>query len=58
MATRVRISVIPSVEESLCNLGTFAFVALHLLSTGGNHLPTVAELLRLIESLEGLHTHV
>ena len=58
MAKRVRLSVIPSAEESLRNLGTFAFVVSHLLSTGGLHLSDFAEILRLILSLEGLHTHV
>ena len=35
MATRIRLAVIPSADEALCDLGTFAFVASHLFSTGG-----------------------
>ena len=35
MATRIRLAVIPSADEALCNLGTFAFVASHLFSAGG-----------------------
>ena len=45
-------------DEALCDLGTFAFVASNLFSTGGRHLSAVAELLRLIKSLEYLNTRV
>ena len=51
MAARVRLAVIPPVDEALRDLGTlasideeiraigmFVFVASHLLSTGGRHL--------------------
>ena len=37
MADRVRLDVITSAEKALCNLGTFAFVTLHLFSAGGRH---------------------
>ena len=57
-AARVCLAAIPSAEEALRNLGTFAFVASHLFSTGGRHSSAVAELLRLIERLEELHTEV
>ena len=58
MAARVRLAVIPSADEALCDLGTFAFFALHLFPAGGRHLSAVAELLLLIERLEELHTEV
>ena len=58
MAVRVRLAVIPSVAEALRDLGTFAFVTLHLFSAGRRHLSAVVELLRLIERLEELHTEV
>ena len=45
-------------EEALRDLGTFAFTALHLFSACGRHSSAVAELLRLIERLEELHTEV
>ena len=57
-AARVRLAAIPSAEEALRDLGTFAFVASHLFSAGGRHSSAVAELLRLIEILEELHTEV
>ena len=57
-AARVRLAAIPSAEEALRDLGTFAFVASHLFSAGGRHSSAVAELLRLIERLEELHTKV
>ena len=57
-ATWVRLAVILSAEEALCDLGTIAFVASHLFSTGALHSSAVAELLRLIERLEELHTEV
>ena len=58
MAVRVRLSVIPSADEALRDLGTFAFVASHLFSAGRRHLSAVNKLLRLIERLEELHTEV
>ena len=58
MAVRVRLSLIPSVDKALCDLGTFAFVVLHLFSVGGRHSSFIAKLLRLIESLEEIHTEV
>ena len=58
MAARVRLSIILSADESPYNIGTFAFVALHLFSAVGRHSSAVAELLRLIERLEDLHTEV
>ena len=58
MATRVCPSVIPSADDTLKDLGTFAFVALYLFSAGGRHSSDVAKLLRLIERLEELHTEV
>ena len=58
MAVRIRLAVIPSADEALRDLGTFAFVASHLFSAGGHHLSAVAEILRLIERLEELHTEV
>ena len=51
MATRVCLDVIPSADEELCDLGTFAFVASHLFFAGGHHLSAVAKLLRLIGGL-------
>ena len=48
----------PSTEEALCDPRIFAFVTLHLFSTGGWHLSAVAELLCLIERLEELYTEV
>ena len=40
-AVRVFLANIPSVEEALRNLATFAFVALRLFSAVGRHLPSV-----------------
>ena len=57
-AVRFRLAAMTCAEETICDLGTFAFVASHLFSTGGQHSSAVAELLRLIESLEELHTKV
>ena len=51
MVVSVRLVVIPSVDKALCNLVTFAFVALHLFSAGRRHLLAAAELLHLIERL-------
>ena len=36
----------------------FAFVALHLLSAGGRHSSAIAEILRIVDRLEGIHTKV
>ena len=47
MSARVRLAIIPSADEALCNLSTFAFVASHLFYTGGHHLSAIAELLHL-----------
>ena len=58
MAARVLLDVILSTYKALRDLGTFAFVVLHLSSTGGRHSSAVAELLRLIGRLEELHTEV
>ena len=58
MATRVRLIAIPSADEALCDLGMFVFVALHVLSAGGRHLPAVVELLCLVERMEELHIEV
>ena len=55
---RFRLAVILSADEALRNLGTFAFVASHLFSAGRCHLSDFAELIRLIERLEELHTEV
>ena len=57
-SARVCLADILSVDEALCNLGKFAFVALHLFSTGRRHLSDVTELLCLIERLEELHIKV
>ena len=41
MATRVRLAVIPSTDEALCDLGTFVCVASYLFSTmGATRLPS------------------
>ena len=48
MAARVRLAVILSAEKTLCNLGTFPFVLLHLLSAGRSHFSAAAKFLRLI----------
>ena len=53
---RVRLAAIPSAEEAVRNLETFAFVASHLFSTVRQHSSAVVELLRLIERLKELHT--
>ena len=57
-AARFCLAAILSADEALRDLGTFAFVASHLFSTGGWHLSAVAELLQLITRLEELHTEV
>ena len=56
MSARVRLTVIPTAEEALCNLVMFAFVVLHLFSAGRRYLSAVSDLLCLIERLEELHT--
>ena len=58
MAARIQLYAILSVEEALHDLGTFAFVASQLFSTGGWHLSAVSELLHLITRMEELHTEV
>ena len=50
-AVRILLSAIPSADEALHGLGTFAFGASHLFSVGGSHLPAVSELLLLIERM-------
>ena len=57
-STRVRLAAILSMYKALRNLVTFTFVALHLFFAGGRHLSSVADLLRLINSLEKIHTKV
>ena len=57
-AGRVRLYAISFVDEALHNLGTLAFIALHLFSTCGRHSSTVVELLRIIEKLEEIHIEV
>ena len=58
MAARVILAVIPSMDKALHDLGTFAFVASHLFSACWCHSSAIANLLRLIERLEDLHTEV
>ena len=48
MVARIRLAVIPSEDESLRDLGTFAFVASYLFSTGRRHSLAVAEILYLV----------
>ena len=55
---RIRLAVIPSADEALRDLFMFAFVASHLFSAVRRHSSAFAELLRLIERLEELHTKV
>ena len=57
-AAQVCLAAIPSAEEALRDLGTFAFDASHLFSASRRHLSAVAELFCLIERLEDLHTEV
>ena len=45
-------------DDALCNMVTFSFVASHLLYAVGINVAAVADLLRLIESLEEIHTEV
>ena len=55
-AAQVRLAAILSADEALRELGIFAFVALHLFSTGGRYSSAVAEILRIITRLEEIHT--
>ena len=55
---RFRLAVILSADKALRDLGTFAFVASHLLSAGRRHSSAFAEIIRFIERLEELHTEV
>ena len=55
---RIRLAVIPSTDEVLRNLGTFAFVASQLFPGGGLHELAVGDILHLIEILEDIHTEV
>ena len=45
-------------DEALYDLGTFTFVALHLLSVDRQHTTAIADLPRIIEVLEDIHTDV
>ena len=56
MAVRVHLAIILSADDGLRVLGTFAFVASHLLSVGRHQSSSVAELLRLIDRLEKIYT--
>ena len=58
ISKRVRLAIISSADEALCDLGTFAFAASHLFSVGSRHSSAIAKLLRLIKRLEDLHTKV
>ena len=58
MAARAYLTIIPSVDKALHDLGTSTFIALHLFSVDRIHLSAVAEFLCLIERLEELHTKV
>ena len=55
---RICLIDIPSADETMRKLGMFSFVTSHLFSVGRNNSSNVAELLRLIERLEELHTKV
>ena len=50
--------MILTTKYALCDLGAFNFIKLRMLEVGGSHLKVVAELLFLIERLEGIHTEV
>ena len=54
----VRLMVIMSVYEALHDLGTFAFVALQLFSSGGRYMAAVMDILSLFERLEDIHNKV
>ena len=58
MAMKVRLSVILSADEAFHNLIMFAFVALHLFSSGTRHLSDITNILQLIERLDEIHTKV
>ena len=58
MSAKVRLAVIPSADKALGDLGTFAFVTLHLFSVGGRHLSDVANFLCLVERFEELQNEV
>ena len=45
-------------DEALCRLVTFDFVALHLFSSGGQQTVEVTNILHFIERLDKLHTEV
>ena len=57
-AARVCLACILSADKAQSDLGTFAFFTSHLLSTAGRNTSAVAEILRLIERLEEIHTEV
>ena len=57
-ATRVHMDKSFSTYEALQYLSIFNFIALHLFSVGGIHFSAAAEILRLIERLEEIHTKV
>ena len=48
MAAKVRLDVIPSADKAFYDLGTFAFVALYLISAGERHLSAVSEIVFLL----------
>ena len=52
---RFRLAAIPSADEVLWDLGTFAFIASHLFSMVGRHLSSITDLLCLIERCVWLH---
>ena len=58
LAARVRLAAILSADEGLRGLGTFAFIASHLLSAGGRRLSAVVEIICLIERLEEIRSEV
>ena len=55
---RVHLAIIPSADEALCDLGTFAFAASHLFYTDRKHSPAAVGLLFLIERLNEIYTKV
>ena len=58
MSTRACLAAIPSTDKALQDLGRFAFVDLHLLSAGGRKSQASKDILRLIASMEEIHTKV
>ena len=48
MAAKVRLDVIPSTDKAFYDLGTFAFVALYLISAVERHSSAVSDILFLI----------